>query len=260
MGGKINLTHSLVSKAADLLRASSHSVALTGAGFSTASGIPDFRSQGSGVWQRHDPMEVASLSAFRTQPERFFEWIHPLAVQISAAQPNAAHRALTELERTGRLQTIITQNIDGLHQRAGSQNVIEMHGSLESLTCVDCLRPFAAGEFLLAYLETKTMPKCPVCEGILKPNAILFEEQLPYEPWQRAQAAAESCELILVAGSSLEVLPVAGLPMRVLERGAKLIVINQSETYLDERADVKLELDVAAVLPEIVEMLKGERV
>lgn len=240
-----------IQAAANLLRASQRTVALTGAGLSTPSGVPDFRSPASGLWQQHDPMEVASLSTFRTQPERFFEWVYPLVVNVLAAWPNAAHTALAELESAEKLKTIVTQNIDGLHQKAGSRDVIEIHGSLAGLTCVNCLRKYAAADFLPAYLETKAVPHCPACGAVLKPDAVLFEEQLPFAPWQRAQSMAADCELILVLGSSLEVMPVAGLPMRALEAGAKLIIVNRSETYLDERADAVLRGDVAEVLPAI---------
>ena len=245
-----------IEAAAELLRESANTVALTGAGFSTASGIPDFRSEGSGLWKIHDPMEVASLSAFRTQPQRFFEWIHPLTVQIFAAQPNPAHQALAQLESLGILQLIITQNIDGLHQRAGSRNVIEVHGALERLTCVTCLSVYPAGDFLPTYLEQHSMPRCPECGGILKPNVILFEEQLPFEAWQRAQDAARNCEVMIIAGSSLEVMPVASLPMQALDAGAKLILINQNAIYLDPRADVILNMDVAEALPQITSVLQ----
>lgn len=246
-----------IQAAADLLRASQRTLALTGAGLSTPSGVPDFRSPASGLWQQHDPMEVASLTTFRTRPERFFEWIHPLAVQILAAQPNAAHTALAALEAAGRLHTLVTQNIDGLHQKAGSENVIEVHGSLAGLTCVNCLRGYAAVDFLPAYLQTRAVPRCPACSGVLKPDAVLFEEQLPFAPWQRAQSAASESELMLVLGSSLEVMPVAGLPIRALEAGARLIIINRDETYLDGRADLVLRMDVAEALPAIAAQLAG---
>jgi NAD-dependent deacetylase len=241
-----------IAAAAELLRSSKRTLALTGAGFSTPSGVPDFRSPGSGLWRQHDPLEVASLTTFRTHPERFFEWVHPLAVQILQAQPNAAHTALAALEAAQRLHATVTQNIDGLHQRAGAQNVIEIHGSLASLTCVNCLRNFVAKDFLATYLKTRAVPRCPACGGVLKPDAVLFEEQLPFAAWQRAQQAARDCELILVLGSSLEVMPVAGLPLRALEAGAKLVIINREETYLDERAEIVLRGDVAEALPAIL--------
>jgi NAD-dependent deacetylase len=240
-----------IEDAAVLLRNAERTVVLTGAGLSTPSGIPDFRSEGTGLWSRDEPLEVASLSTFRTTPERFFRWFRPLASQIFRAQPNAAHLALAEFERSGHLRTIITQNIDALHQKAGSQHVIEMHGSLRTLSCTNCFRQFEAGPFLGPYIETGKIPQCLNCNGILKPDVILFGEQLPQAAWSEAQRAARQCDLMVVAGSSLEVLPVAGLPMQALDRGAHLIIINNTPTYLNVRADVVILDDVAITIPEI---------
>lgn len=246
-----------IARAAELLRQARRAVAFTGAGFSTPSGIPDFRSDEDGLWNRFDPMEVASLSAFRTHPERFFAWIHPLAQTILGAQPNPAHYAFASLEQAGHLRTVITQNIDGLHQRAGSNDVVEVHGSLHGLTCVDCFQQQPATAFVAAFVANQQIPRCPDCGGILKPNAILFQEQLPHAAWQAAQSAAAGADVMIVAGSSLEVMPVAGLPMRALEAGAHLIVINHSPTYIDSRADVLLEMDVAEALPQIMDLVQA---
>jgi NAD-dependent deacetylase len=237
--------------AAELFRNAKRVVVLTGAGISTPSGIPDFRSEGTGLWSRDEPMEVASLGTFRTHPKRFFDWFRPLAGQIFNAQPNAAHRALAELEGAGAAQTIITQNIDMLHQKAGSKRVIEMHGTLQTLSCTRCYRKFNSEGFIQPFIERGTIPLCPDCTGILKPDVILFGEQLPQSAWFEAQGAARRCDLMVVAGSSLEVLPVAGLPMQAVDRGAHLIVINNSPTYINVRADVVIMDDVATVLPDI---------
>ncbi len=237
--------------AAELFRQARRVVVLTGAGISTPSGIPDFRSEGKGLWSRDEPMEVASLSTFRTHPERFFEWFRPLAGQIFDAQPNVAHRALADLEKAGTAQTIITQNIDMLHQKAGSKHVIEMHGTLKTLSCTRCYKQFDSSEFVRRFIDDGTIPICQKCSGILKPDVILFGEQLPQAAWFEAQSAARSCDLMVVAGSSLEVLPVAGLPMQAVDRGAHLIVINNSPTYINVRADVVIMDDVATTLPEL---------
>ena len=237
--------------AAELIRNAKHIVALTGAGISTPSGIPDFRSEGTGLWSSDEPMEVASLGTFRTHPEKFFNWFRPLAGQIFHARPNLAHEALAALELDDREITIVTQNIDGLHQKAGSTHVVEMHGTLNTLTCTSCFRNFEAGEFLQPYIEHGTIPLCTNCNGTLKPDVILFGEQLPQIAWHLAQTAARQCDLMLVAGSSLEVLPVAGLPMQAVDRGAHLIVINNTPTYINVRADVVLMDDVASVLPNL---------
>jgi NAD-dependent deacetylase len=239
--------------AAELLRAARRAVILTGAGLSTPSGIPDFRSEGTGLWSRDEPLEVASLTTFRTAPEKFFDWFRPLAGRIFCAQPNPAHYALVELERAGRVRSVITQNIDVLHQKAGSARVIEMHGSLRTLSCTGCFQQFEAADYLPAFTETGDVPRCPRCGAVLKPDVILFGEQLPHKAWLEAQYEARQCDLMLVAGSSLEVLPVAGLPMQALDRGAHLIIINNAPTYLNVRADVTLLEDVARVLPAIAE-------
>ena len=240
-----------IEDAAVLIRKAERAVVLTGAGMSTPSGIPDFRSEGTGLWARDEPMEVASLQTFRTAPERFFNWFQPLAGQIFNAEPNPAHIAFAELEQSGRLRAIITQNIDALHQKAGSAHVIEMHGTLQTMTCTNCFKQFESSPFLKPYVETGQIPRCLNCNGILKPDVILFGEQLPQAAWYEAQRAARQCDLMIVAGSSLEVLPVAGLPMQALDRGAHLIIINNTPTYLNVRADVIILDDVAATIPEI---------
>lgn len=240
-----------VEDAAELFRKAKRVVILTGAGVSTPSGIPDFRSEGSGLWSSDEPMEVASLSGFRTSPERFFNWFRPLAGQIFNAKPNAAHQALAELGNDERQLTIITQNIDGLHRKAGSKHVVEMHGALRTLSCAECFKQVESEPFLLSYIEDGKIPRCLNCNGILKPDVILFGEQLPQSAWMEAQRAARQCDLMLVAGSSLEVLPVAGLPMQALDHGAHLIIINNTPTYLNVRADVVIMDDVATIIPEI---------
>jgi NAD-dependent deacetylase len=239
--------------AADLFRQSKHAIVLTGAGLSTPSGIPDFRSEGKGLWSRDEPMEVASLSTFRVAPERFFNWFRPLASQIFNAQPNPAHLALAELEKTGRIKSIVTQNIDALHQKAGSHSVIEMHGSLRTLTCSQCYHQEDAEPYLALFVDKGEIPRCPKCGSVLKPDVILFGEQLPQSAWFQAQREARRCDLMMVAGSSLEVLPVAGLPMQALDRGSHLIIINNSPTYINVRADVAILDDVAGIIPAIAE-------
>jgi NAD-dependent deacetylase len=237
--------------AVNIIRNSKRAVVLTGAGISTPSGIPDFRSGGEGLWTRYDPFEVASLISFRYHPEKFYDWIRPLAVKIRKAEPNAAHYSLAKLEQAGLLKATITQNIDGLHQRAGSRTVIEVHGSLETMTCVDCYDKADARDFIKPYFENGQVPHCPACGGVLKPDVVLFGEQLPVYSWLQAQKTSKNCDVMLVAGSSLEVLPVAGLPMNTLESGGHLIVINQSDTYIDVRADVVFHENVVDILPII---------
>jgi len=247
-----NATHTALEDAAGLFRKAKRVVALTGAGISTPSGIPDFRSEGSGLWSRDEPMEVASLTTFRTSPEKFFHWFRPLAGQIFNAQPNAAHMAFAELENSGITTAIVTQNIDGLHQKAGSKKVLELHGTIRTLSCAQCFKQFDSQVFLQAFIDHGTIPLCSNCNGILKPDVILFGEQLPQSDWLEAQRETRQADLMLVAGSSLEVLPVAGLPIQALDRGAHLIVVNNTPTYVNVRADVVIMDDVAAILPEII--------
>lgn len=245
-------TQTALEDAAELFRKAKRVVVLTGAGISTPSGIPDFRSEGSGLWSRDEPMEVASLNTFRTAPEQFFHWFRPLAGQIFEAQPNPAHRALAEFEQAGYENIILTQNIDGLHQKAGSSQVVEMHGTLRTLSCSQCYQQFPSGNFLKPFIEQGIIPQCTNCNGILKPDVILFGEQLPQAAWQAAQRATRQCDLMLVAGSSLEVLPVAGLPLQALDRGAHLIIINNTQTYVNVRADIVITDNVADILPKII--------
>lgn len=247
-----------IRQAARLFREARYAVALTGAGISTPSGIPDFRSQGSGLWTQNDPMKVASRSAFQHRPEAFFNWLRPLGKQIWRSKPNPAHIALAQMERAGFVKAIITQNIDTLHQRAGSQNVIEVHGSLSTLTCPRCLNTYPGANFYRVFVEEEQMPRCPNCEALLKPDIVLFEEILPEDAWNRAQQACERADLLLVAGSSLEVSPVSTLPLYALDHRAHILINNLSPTYLDERADVILRQDVAETLPQIFAQLVQE--
>ena len=241
--------------AAELLRKAQRAVVLTGAGLSTPSGIPDFRSEGTGLWSRDEPLEVASLSTFRTDPEKFYAWFRPLASQIFNAEPNQAHRALAHLQSEGHIRFIVTQNIDSLHQKAGSKNVIEMHGTLATLSCTCCFKQVEAQPYLKPFVEEGVTPHCPACGAVLKPDVILFGEQLPQEAWFAAQRASRACDLMMVAGSSLEVLPVAGLPIQALDRGAHLIILNNTSTYLDVRADSTIHGDVAEMLPALAEQV-----
>lgn len=249
--------HTAVQSAAKLIQSAHRGVVLTGAGISTPSGIPDFRSN-SGLWKRYNPFEVASLSAFRYRPEKFFAWLRMIALEIESAEPNPAHIAIAQLETMGKINTVITQNVDSLHQRAGSQRVLEIHGTLQTATCIYCYTQFKTEGLIEAFLETGEIPFCPSCGGILKPDIILFEEQLPHLTWKKAQDACRQSDLMIVVGSSLEVMPVAGLPMLALEHGAPLILINKSQTYLDVRAQVLIYNDAAKILPEIMRLVAQE--
>ena len=243
--------------AADLLREAEYAVALTGAGISTPSGIPDFRSPGTGLWEEVRPMFVASIWAFRLRPRAFYDWMRPLAHKILEAEPNAAHRALADLEAAGRLKAVITQNIDGLHQAAGSQQVLELHGHTRTATCLDCGRTVDTGPLIEEFLAGK-VPRCASCGGLLKPDVVLFGEMLPANVFLAAQMECEQCDLLLVAGSSLGVVPASELPLVALEAGADLVIVNLEPTLLDSQARVVIGCDVATALPAIVEEVLGE--
>ena len=241
--------------AADLLRSAQHAVVFTGAGISTPSGIPDFRSASTGMWERFDPMQVASLEVFRSRPERFYGWLRPLLQAIWGVQPNAAHQALAHMEEAGVIKAVITQNIDDLHQRAGSMQVYEVHGSLRTMTCAPCRETYPANQFQEQLNDADQMPHCPRCQRILKPDITLFGEMLPIKVWEEAEMHCKRADVILVAGSSLEVWPAASLPELAVERGAKLIINNLSPTHLDSSAAVLLPLDVAQAIPKIAKFI-----
>ncbi len=243
----------LVAQAADLLRRSRATVAFTGAGLSTPSGIPDFRSAGSGLWENADPFEVASLAAFRYHPEKFYAWVRPLVETMHHAQPNPAHHALAALEAAGRLALVITQNIDTLHLRAGSRHVLEIHGHVREVTCGNCHRHWPGQPVFDQFLQDGQVPRCADCGGVLKPDVILMGEQLPEALLRQAQTAVKNCDVLLVAGSSLEVFPAADLPLKAITYGARLILVNITPTYLDEQAAVVIHGDVAEILPQMAE-------
>jgi NAD-dependent deacetylase len=244
-------------QAAGLLRGARYAVAFTGAGVSTGSGIPDFRSPGAGLWEQADPYEVASFEAFLRQPAAYFAWVRPLARLIRDARPNPAHLALAEMESRGLLKAIITQNIDGLHQAAGSREVMELHGSHREAICLKCLAVVPASQFMDQVIEKGEAPRCE-CGGVLKPNTVLFGEMLPVGAFHRAEQAARRCDLMLVAGTSLEVAPASNLPVLALGHGAGLIIVNRQRTALDGRAAVVIHEDVTLVLPAILQALVGE--
>jgi NAD-dependent deacetylase len=240
-------------RAADLFCTARRPAALTGAGISTPSGIPDFRSRGTGLWEHYDPMQVASLMSFRYDPQAFFAWIRPMAERMVQAEPNAAHLALARLEAAGKMAGVVTQNIDNLHRRAGSKCVYEVHGHMRTATCGSCYRQTETGELLAEFSRTGNPPRCSVCGGFLKPDVVLYGEQLPEQVLRQAESLLDSCDLLLVAGSSLEVTPAALLPHRALEAGARLIIVNQEPTYLDVRADVVFHEDVIEILPPLAD-------
>lgn len=245
-----------IKRAAGLIHRAHHMIAFTGAGESTSSGIPDFRSPKSGLWEKHNPMLVASIWAFRLNPKTFYDWIRPMADTLLGAKPNPAHAALAELEQMGYLKTIITQNIDNLHQRAGSLRVLELHGHMREATCIRCYTVVPVDPSLEQIIRDGQVPRCE-CGGVLKPNVILFGEQLPIQTLNQAMKEARRCDLILVAGSSLEVTPAADIPFLAAENNARAIIVNLEPTSFDSHADVVLHGNVAEILPQLVEAVSA---
>lgn len=245
-----------IREVAELIRQSRRMVAFTGAGHSTSSGIPDFRSPHSGLWVKDDPMLVASIWAFRLNPHNFYDWIRPMVDTLTKAKPNPAHVALAELERMGHLQVVITQNIDDLHQRAGSQHVLELHGHMREATCVRCYKKISVGPEVEELIRNGQVPCCE-CGGVIKPDVILFGEQLPIRTLNQAMEEARNCDLILVAGSSLEVTPAADIPYLAVDCGAKAIMVNLEPTAFDTRADIVIHGDVTEILPRLVETVSA---
>jgi NAD-dependent deacetylase len=235
---------------ARLIRELQPCVALTGAGISTESGIPDFRSP-DGLWAEFDPLEYGSIQAFRADPAKVWRFYAPRFSVLSEAEPNAAHLALAELERRGLLDAVITQNIDRLHERAGSKNVLEVHGSIRTSSCPGCGASYSLDE-VLALLERSDVPACSDCGGVLKPDVVFFGELLSPETIDRAYSLARSARLLLVVGSSLEVHPVASLPLETLEGGGALAIVNRGPTALDSRASLKVDGSAGAILGEVV--------
>lgn len=216
---------------------------LTGAGISTESGIPDFRSAG-GIWAQYDPAEVAHIEALRRDPVRVWEFYGLRLEALSRAEPNDGHRALAELEERGWVRAVVTQNVDGLHQRAGSREVVEVHGSLREAECVHCgVRvPMADA------VASLPLPACPECGEVLKPGVVMFGELLPAAAIERAQQLAAEADLLLVVGSSLEVHPIAALPGETLAAGGALALVNRGRTPWDSRADLVLDAGAGETL------------
>jgi NAD-dependent deacetylase len=228
---------------AELIVANQPCIALTGAGISTESGVPDFRSA-SGLWAEYDPYEVASIHGFLIDPARAWEFYGRRLGVLGEVQPNAGHLALAGLERAGLLEAVITQNVDGLHQRAGSRDVIEVHGSIASASCISCGRR-ERREQVVTLLP---LPTCVDCGSVLKPDVVMFGELLPAAAVERGTALAREAAAMLVVGSSLEVWPVAGLPGETLGHGGKLAIVNREPTPYDAQADLVVYAGAGEVL------------
>ncbi len=243
-----------VLRLADLVRESRCTVALTGAGISVPSGIPDFRTPETGLWANADPMEVAHIDVFEHDPARFWSYYRPRFQSLGDKRPNPAHEALAELERRGLVEAVITQNIDRLHRAAGSRDVVEVHGSIETSTCRACATSFDL-ERVEELFDADGVAICSDCGGAVKPDVVLFGELLPEVAMARAQDLAERAELMICVGSSLAVHPVAALPRLSLERGGRLVLVTKGETPYDDVAELKLDGEVVEELGALLAAL-----
>jgi NAD-dependent deacetylase len=239
---------------AELLRRAESAVALTGAGVSVPSGIPDFRTPETGLWENVDPMEVAHIDVFERDPARFWTYYRPRFQTLGDKRPNGAHRALAELERRGLIDGVITQNIDRLHRAAGSRNVVEVHGSIETSSCRRCAACFELEE-VEGLFDEDGVAICSTCGGAVKPDVVLFGELLPESAMTRARDLAERADLMLCVGSSLAVHPVAGLPQLTLERGGRLAIVTKGPTPYDEDAELRLGGEVDSELEALLAAL-----
>jgi NAD-dependent deacetylase len=251
----VNALSTQAERVADLLRSSERAVVLTGAGVSVPSGIPDFRTPGSGLWENVDPMEVAHIDAWRRDPDRFWSFYGRRFATLTDKVPNEAHHAIAELERRGLVRGVITQNIDRLHRLAGSERLIEMHGSIEWSICLECRGKLPIDRVVELLAEDGGAPECPACMVPLKPDVVLFGELLPERALAEAQALAMDADLMLCVGSSLEVYPVAGLPAMTHGAGGRLVLVTQGPTPYDGDAEVKLDGDVVEELQAVLAAL-----
>jgi NAD-dependent deacetylase len=243
---------------AELIRDAGSVVALTGAGISVPSGIPDFRSPGTGLWTGVDPMEVAHIDVFRRDPERFWHFYGDRFQTLEDKEPNGAHRALAALEHAGLVDAVITQNIDRLHAKAGSRDLVEVHGSIEHSSCQDCRAVYPLAEVRSRQAaDASAIPRCD-CGAPLKPGVVLFGEYLPVPALTRAEHLASGADLMLCIGSSLEVYPVAQLPQMTLDAGGRIAIVTQGATPYDSAAATRCGGDVELVMTAIAEALGVE--
>jgi NAD-dependent deacetylase len=239
---------------AGLIRDSRSTVALTGAGVSVPSGIPDFRTPGKGLWATVDPMTVATIDAFHRDTKGFWDFYRPRFRMLTDKQPNPAHAALAELERRGLLEAVITQNIDLLHRKAGSERVVEVHGSIRTASCTSCAATYPL-ERVESLFDADGVATCVGCAGKVKPDVVLFGELLPVDAMAEAEHLCAGADLLLCVGSSLEVHPVAGLPQVTLDSGGALAIVTKSSTPYDSEAALRLDGDVAVELMAVTEAL-----
>ncbi len=245
-----------IKKIVDLILGSKYVVVLTGAGISTESGIPDFRTPGKGLWEKL-PEEAFSTWAFKINPKGLYKHGMAMFGELLAAKPNQAHKLLAILEEKGLLKAVITQNIDGLHHKAGSKKVFEIHGHLRTGTCMKCGKKYPMDEIMRKLKEGELPPRCDDCKKVIKPDVVLFGDSLPSEEYGRSLDVAGKCDLMLVLGSSLVVAPASDLPAVALESGAKLVIINKMATGYDGEAEVVIHEPLSKTAKAILKELES---
>ena len=241
---------------AELILRSNKIVVLSGAGMSTESGIADFRSPGTGLWEQVNPYEFASVSSYVSNTGKNIDFMLEVGRQIFSSKPNKGHKTLTKLQKIGKLEGVLTQNIDGLHKRARNKNVVELHGTAHEAICMRCQKIYPITTMINQVMTTRTSPSCEECNGLLKPNAIFFGEALQSDTLAQADKMLATCDLLIVLGSSLLVYPVAIYPRKAIALGAKLAIINIQETDMDDQAEVVIHEKIGDVLPKVFEIVK----
>ncbi|MFC2070239.1 NAD-dependent deacetylase [Chloroflexota bacterium] len=251
-----------INAVSDIFIESNKMVIFTGAGISTESGIPDFRSPG-GIWDQYDPNELTYQKFLTSQAsrEKYWERQKLLWPIIAAAEPNAGHLSIAELHKMGKLDCIITQDGDSLHQRSGipDEKVIELHGTWTRALCLDCSNRYPSAEVQLRLEAGEKVPTCEACGGVMKPDVIQFGQAMPERETAEAQRRAAGCDLLLACGSSMVVYPAAEMPLIAKNNGAKLVIINLMPTPHDRYADIVINEKIGEVLPKIVELAKDKR-
>jgi len=245
-----------IEKIAQLIIESNNIIVLSGAGMGTESQIPDFRSPGTGLWERLDPYEFGDIHSYMNNSENYFQMMLDVGLTIFKAKPNKGHKALTKLQKLGKLQGILTQNIDNLHQKARTKcTIVELHGTVNESICLRCSKIFPITTLVNKVLRNEDII-CEECGGMLKPNAIFFGELLDSKVLQKAEEMIDKCDLLIVLGSSLVVSPVSYYPSRALSHGAKIVIINIQKTYIDDQAEVAIHDKIGEILPLIVDLVE----
>ncbi len=245
-----------IEKLANLIVNSENVVALTGAGMSTESGIADFRSPNSGLWTRVDPYEFASIHSYVANTSKNLEFMLEIGKAIFKARPNKGHKALSKLQKIGKLKGLLTQNIDRLHHKAKTKNIVEFHGNAYEAKCLTCGRVYGITFMVNQVIKGNYSPSCENCRGMLKPNAIFFGEPLESKTLEAADEMIKDCDLLLVLGSSLVVYPVAFYPQKILSFGAKLAIINIQQTDMDSLAEVVIHEKIGDIFPIVVSLVE----